>query len=180
MDIHIRHAEPADVPAVTDLFARRETVFGTLAVPYPTEALWRSRIGEEKPGVRHLVAEVGDRFAGMGALHTENPSPRRQHAGEVGLVVHPDWYRKGIGSALLAALLDLADQWLNLTRLELTVYADNEAAVRLYEKFGFEREGTHRAYAFRDGRLVDALCMARVRESPRTAIAGDRASKSSQ
>ena len=43
------------------------------------------------------------------------------------------------------------------------VYADNERAIALYRKFGFEAEGTHRAYALRDGRYVDALAMARLR-----------------
>jgi putative acetyltransferase len=43
------------------------------------------------------------------------------------------------------------------------VYTDNEAALRLYKKLGFEIEGTHRKYAFRDGQYVDAFTMARVR-----------------
>ena len=47
-------------------------------------------------------------------------------------------------------MLDLADNWLNLTRIEPSVYTDNAAAVVLYEKFGFEIEGTHRRYAFRN------------------------------
>jgi L-phenylalanine/L-methionine N-acetyltransferase len=64
---------------------------------------------------------------------------------------------------LMDAMIDLADNWLNLRRIELTVYADNEPAVRLYQKFGFEVEGTLRNYAFRDGQLIDALSMARVR-----------------
>jgi putative acetyltransferase len=57
----------------------------------------------------------------------------------------------------------MADRWLNLVRLELEVYTDNEAAIRLYERFGFEREGTMRQYAFRDGLYVDAYAMARIR-----------------
>jgi putative acetyltransferase len=47
--------------------------------------------------------------------------------------------------------------------VELVVYADNAAGVALYEKFGFEVEGTHRRYAFRDGEYVDAYAMARLR-----------------
>ena len=63
-----------------------------------------------------------------------------------------------------AAAVDLADNWLNYTRLELTVYTDNAAALALYRKFGFEIEGTLKAYAFRDGRFIDAYTMARLRE----------------
>jgi L-phenylalanine/L-methionine N-acetyltransferase len=42
----------------------------------------------------------------------------------------------------MQATVDLADKWLNLTRLELEVYTDNEPAIRLYKKFGFAVEGT--------------------------------------
>ncbi|RML92235.1 hypothetical protein APX70_200105 [Pseudomonas syringae pv. maculicola] len=52
---------------------------------------------------------------------------------------------------------------MNLHRVELTVYADNEAAQGLYRKFGFEVEGRLRNYAVRDGAYVDALSMARLR-----------------
>jgi putative acetyltransferase len=88
---------------------------------------------------------------------------RRSHAAEVVLSVHDDFHRRGIGAALLASLIDVADNWLNLRRLELTVHVDNEPAVRLYEKFGFVIEGTRRCDAFRDGVFVDSYAMARLR-----------------
>ena len=66
------------------------------------------------------------------------------------------------GSALVSAVIDLADNWLALRRLELAVFVDNAPAVALYEKFGFSVEGTYREYAFRDGRYVDAYAMARL------------------
>ena len=66
----------------------------------------------------------------------------------------------------MAAMCDYADRWAGALRLELTVYADNLPAIALYRKFGFEVEGTHRAYAMRDGRYVDALCMARLHPDP--------------
>jgi L-phenylalanine/L-methionine N-acetyltransferase len=62
---------------------------------------------------------------------------------------------------LLRAALDLADDWLNLSRVELHVYTDNAAAIALHEKLGIE--GTHRRFALRNGRYVDAYSMARVR-----------------
>ena len=45
----------------------------------------------------------------------------------------------------------------------LRVYADNAPAIALYEKFGFEIEGTHRRFAYRNGEYVDAHIMARLR-----------------
>jgi putative acetyltransferase len=73
---------------------------------------------------------------------------------------------QGVGSALMAALCDYADRWLGTLRIELTVYTDNEAALKLYRKFGFEIEGTMRGYAMRDGRYVDAYAMARFHPDP--------------
>lgn len=78
-------------------------------------------------------------------------------------MVHDDYTRRGIGSALLAAIIDLAENWLGLTRLELEVFVDNEPAIRLYEKYGFVIEGTKRRYALRDGVYVDTHVMARLK-----------------
>lgn len=65
----------------------------------------------------------------------------------------------------MAALTNLADDWLNLTRLELEVFTDNQAAIHLYEYAGFETEGRLRQYAFRQGRFADVLNMARIKRS---------------
>jgi putative acetyltransferase len=70
---------------------------------------------------------------------------------------------RGVSTALMEVALDLAENWLNLTRVELTVYVDNAAGVALYKNFGFEVEGAHRRFAFRDGKYVDAYSMARIK-----------------
>ncbi len=57
----------------------------------------------------------------------------------------------------------VADDWLNLKRIELTVYTDNAPAIALYKRNGFEIEGTHRDFAFRGGSFVDAHAMARIK-----------------
>jgi putative acetyltransferase len=63
----------------------------------------------------------------------------------------------------MAALIDLADNWLGLHRIELTVYVDNAPAIHLYEKIGFVIEGTARDFALRGGVYVDVHTMARLR-----------------
>ncbi|MBO1038866.1 GNAT family N-acetyltransferase [Brucella pituitosa] len=88
---------------------------------------------------------------------------RRIHAGTVGIGVHDDYQGQGIGTGLMHQIIDVADNWLNLHRLDLTVFADNHHAIRLYENFGFEREGVLRSDAFRDGEFVDCIMMGRLR-----------------
>ena len=78
------------------------------------------------------------------------------------MAVHDRWQGKGCGYALLSEALNLADRWLGLHRVELEVYTDNEHAIRLYERCGFEIEGTLRDYVFRDGVYADVHAMARL------------------
>jgi putative acetyltransferase len=76
---------------------------------------------------------------------------------------HPDFGRRGVGRALTEAVIDLADNWLNLRRVGLIVFADNPGAVRLYESLGFVHEGVMREFGFKRGQYVDAVVMGRLR-----------------
>lgn len=159
----IRRAEAEDCVAIAEMFKSPKVYSGTLQVPYPLREYWRRRITENPESAHYLLAIVDERVVGMVNIDTFPNRPRRKHAGAIGISVHEEWQGKGVGSALMRAILDLADNWLNLTRLELEVYADNEAAIHLYERFGFEVEGTMRQHAFRDGSYVDSKIMARLK-----------------
>ncbi|PYS48771.1 MAG: GNAT family N-acetyltransferase [Acidobacteria bacterium] len=161
--LQIRRVEPDDAAALFEIFSSRKVVAGTLQLPYPSREQWRQRLSEPGEGTYNLVAVVNDRVVGMLGLHTFPNRPRRRHAGAIGITVHEEWQGKGVGTALMQAGIDLADNWVNLTRLELEVFTDNEAAIHLYERFGFEHEGTLRQHSFRDGSYVDAYMMARLR-----------------
>ena len=91
------------------------------------------------------------------------PQLRMRHTADVGIFVHTDWQGKGVGTALMQAVLDLADNWLMLVRVELEVFTDNVKAIHLYEKLGFEKEGCKRMTTVRNGRYVDEYVMARLR-----------------
>ena len=159
--LKIRRAEADDCTAIAEMFVSPKVYSGTLQVPYPSREYWRRRLTENAEHVYTLVGLVDDRVVGMVSVVTFD-RPRRKHVGAIAIVVHGDWQGKGVGGALMRAILDLADNWLNLTRLELEVYADNEAAIHLYERFGFEVEGTLRRHAFRDGEYVDSKVMGRL------------------
>lgn len=145
------------------MFTASAVYSGTLQLPYPSRDYWRKRLSENTDSSYYLVGIIEDRIIGMVSVDTFPNRPRRRHAGEIGISVHAEWQGKGVGKELMRAIVDLADNWLNLTRLELEVYADNEAAIRLYERFGFEVEGRLRQHALRDGQFVDSIMMGRIR-----------------
>ena len=162
--LQIRRAEADDCSAIYEMFTSPKVYEGTLQLPYPSREQWRKRIAETD-GYYNLVAVSGEHVIGMLDVETFPHKPRRRHVGRIGISVSEAWQGKGVGTALMQAAIDLADNWLNLTRLELEVYSDNETAVHLYERFGFEREGLMRQHAFRNGQYVDSLMMARLRKS---------------
>ena len=159
----VRRAEPDDYKSIYQVWAGPKAVWGTLQLPFPSAELWRKRLAEPPEGTFNLLACVEDEIVGQLGLHTFPNHPRRRHAGQIGMAVRDAWQGKGAGTTLMKAAVDLADKWLNLTRLELDVYTDNEPAIRLYKKFGFVIEGTLVNYAYRDGQFVDTYTMARLR-----------------
>jgi putative acetyltransferase len=161
--VSVRHAEPEDYEAMHRIMSAPRAAAGTLQLPLQPSEAWRKRLAEPPEGLFLLVACVEGEVVGNLGLETFPNRPRIRHSGTIGMAVRDEWQGKGVGTELMRTALDLADNWLNLTRIELTVYTDNAAAVALYEKFGFEIEGTHRRYAFRDGGFVDACSMARIR-----------------
>jgi L-phenylalanine/L-methionine N-acetyltransferase len=162
-NVSVRHAEPDDAPAIHRILSGPRATAGTMQLPLQSVEGVRTRFfSETHEGLYHLVASVDEEVVGHLGLESF-ARPRRRHVGEIGMAVRDDWQGKGVGTALVEAALDLADNWLNLTRIELSVYTDNAAGITLYEKFGFEIEGTHCRYAFRNGEYVDAYSMARIR-----------------
>ncbi len=113
-----------------------------------------------------LVAEVKEaevrKVVGMVGLHVGR-NPRLRHSASVGIMVHTDYQGKGIGTALLKKVIDLADNWLMLVRVELTAFVENEGAVKLYQSLGFQIEGTKKYAAIRNGKYADEYLMARYK-----------------
>lgn len=95
-----------------------------------------------------------------------NGNHRTRHSGSIGIMIHKDYQNKGVGTALMDAIIDVADNWLMLVRLELTVFEDNVKAIQLYEKYGFEKEGMKRLAAIRNGQYENEYLMARINLVP--------------
>ena len=165
MDLTIRHAEPDDYLALARIYNYPLAAGGTLQIPVQSAEVWKQRLSNVAPQDRILVAVADGEVVGNLGLHPQT-NVRRAHVAGIGMAVRADWHGKGIGKTLLRSAVDLADNWLGLIRLELTVWADNAVAQRLYASEGFVVEGTHRAYALRHGRYTDAIAMARLHPAP--------------
>jgi putative acetyltransferase len=166
--IAYRRAEPRDAEALTQFMSDPEVFAGLLQLPYPGVEAWRKRLesrAHEQDAI-HLLAIAEHTVIGSAGLHSLAWTPRRRHAAGLGISVAAAWQGKGIGDELMRRLLDWADNWTGYLRIELTVYVDNARAIALYRKHGFVEEGTHRAYALRDGVYVDSLMMARLHPRP--------------
>lgn len=163
----IRRVKASDAAAIAEQFSDPEVFGGTLQLPFASEEMWAQRIAgmnPPAPGSNEMVlaAVVDDRPIGLAGLHPVGPSVRRRHAMSLGITVARSHQGQGVGQALMTALLDYADNWAQVLRIELTVYHDNQRAIRLYERHGFFPEGRLRAYALRNGRFEDVLTMARL------------------
>lgn len=164
----IRRARPADAAAMAAQMAHPEVYAMLMQLPLPTEELWRQRLERfQAPDTSDVlfVAERDGQLLGSAGLHPA-PQLRRRHAAHLGISVVPGAQRQGVGRALMQALCDYADNWALLLRLELNVFVDNAPAIALYRAFGFQHEGTHRAYALRNGVFVDVHAMARLHPRP--------------
>ena len=135
----VRAVEPEDYQTLQAIYAQRGAYYGTLQLPFPSAQMWKDRVSKPPAGSHMLVACVEDVPVGNIGLITIS-NPRRRHTGHIGMGVHDDFAGRGVGELLLQAVIDIADCWLNLMRLELSVFSDNQRAVRLYERTGFEVE----------------------------------------
>lgn len=164
LDAKVRAFDLADMEDVLAIYRQPGVILQTLQVPHRSPEEIRESLRAPRRGLRQLVAEIeeeGGRKV-VGLLGLEQLPGRRAHTGSIGMFVHDRYQGRGIGTRLLEEAIRLGERWLGLTRLELTVYVDNAAAIHLYEKLGFEVEGRLRRYALRDGEWVDSFAMARL------------------
>jgi L-phenylalanine/L-methionine N-acetyltransferase len=159
----IRHSEKKDIEQIRQLYAEPSNYAATLQGPFPSAELWESRLGQATTaGAMSLVAVSGEEILGQLGLHIEQ-NPRRKHVAGIGMAVKTNARRQGVADALMQAAIEMAEQWQAISRIELSVYTDNLAALALYAKHGFMQEGLCKNYAFRNGQFADVYMMAKCK-----------------
>ncbi len=166
MDFFIRPVLSDDAEDIWELRRMSGVLENIMAIPSETLETNISRL-ENIEKSRHQMAAVvplddgGEKCIGTAGLTVL--SGRRRHVGEIGIMVSADYHGMGVGRALMESLVDIADNWLGLVRLELTVFCDNARAVEMYKTLGFEIEGTMKKAAVKNGKYADMYMMGRIR-----------------
>jgi len=147
-EVTIRAFEMADWEDVASLLLAPNCQWHTMQMPYQSRDAIKQRLENRPRNFWSLVAVVEDNQKVIGEVGLQTSQGRRAHVGQLGMFVHDHYQNQGVGSQLMEAVINLSQNWLNLKRLELTVYTDNPSAIHLYEKYGFAIEGTFRRCSF--------------------------------
>ncbi|GKQ47504.1 GNAT family N-acetyltransferase [Pseudomonas syringae pv. theae] len=160
MSLIIRAMADDDWTLLAQIFQQPIFRWWTLRMPYQSSNDIKNLVENRPSSGLSLVAELDGLVVGCAMLYRFNG--RRQHVADFWMGVADGYRRQGVGNLLLKELVTTASQWMNIKRLELTVFADNEAAIELYKKNGFLIEGLHKNYAYRQGEYVDAVSMSAI------------------
>ena len=163
MDVSIRRVNAADASNMLVYLKQigsesDNLLFGAEGLPYTVEeeSVILDRYAVSDKAVM-LIALDGDMIVGNGVF-TGFSRQRIAHRGEIAMSVRKDYWGQGIGSALMERLILFAKQ-AGCAIISLEVRADNERAIHLYEKFGFQRYGLFSRFFCIDGQYWDAVCM---------------------
>lgn len=151
MNIIYREAEPSDAGKFLEYskIVGSETdnlTFGAegLSLTISQEADFIRKFAGN-PGSIMIVAFDEGELIGTGAVSVVSGKPRFAHRREIAISVRKDYWGKGIGTGIMNVLMDFAKKS-GAEVIELEVRSDNEAAISLYKKFGFEKIGTNEKF----------------------------------
>lgn len=164
LQLTLRRAEPDDAARLlaylNQIAGESENVTfgpGEFELSVEEERAILQQVAESPTGL-YLIAEVAGEIAGTLTFST-GKRPRLRHFGEFGTSVLRKYWNLGVGSHMLAYLIDWARQTGTIRKINLRVRVDNHPAIHLYEKYGFVHEGRITREFYLHGQFVDVYVM---------------------
>ena len=162
-DLVMRPYRPQDIPAVTSIYGHyvRETVI-TFETSAPDEAEMAGRFATiAGKGHPLLIGEVGGEVIGYAYASTYRPREAYRFTCEDSIYLAPSAVGHGIGSKMLARLIEDAAK-AGLRQMLAVITAERANSVRLHEKHGFRMIGTYEALGYKFDRWLDIVHMQRA------------------
>lgn len=164
MNLQLRAAMPADIPAITAIYAVevRELV-NTYEYEVPDETEMAQRMADiTSRGYPYLVATLDGEVAGYAYANSYRARIAYQWTVENSVYVDGRFQGHGVGSALLQALIDACTERGYRQMVAVIGEPTNTASIRLHERFGFQLVGIFRGLGRKHGRWLDTVQMQRA------------------
>jgi phosphinothricin acetyltransferase len=159
--IQIREAKDSDVAAITEIY-RYHVLHGTASFeidPPDAEEMARRLFDIATLGLPYLVAESGGEVVGYAYASRYRTRPAYRFTLEDSVYVHHAHAGRGIGLALLEALIPACKAWGCKQLVAIIGDSGNKASIRLHEKAGFQHSGVLRNVGFKFNRWLDSVMM---------------------
>ncbi|MBI3029832.1 MAG: N-acetyltransferase [Candidatus Rokubacteria bacterium] len=161
-EINLRPATGKDSGAIATIYNQGiEDRIATLETNLRTPDERRQWLAARGPRHPVIVAESGDRVVGWGSLNAFNPRKAYDHVADFSVYVEREWRGKGVGSRLLARLVELARE-VGYHKLVLSAFPWNAGGMALYQKLGFRTVGIYKEQGKLDGKWADTIIMERL------------------
>ncbi|MGH7209531.1 MAG: arsinothricin resistance N-acetyltransferase ArsN1 family A [Nitrospiraceae bacterium] len=161
-ELTVRDARAADAAAIATIYnqgiADRIATLETEERTPEERVAWLAGRGPRHPV---LVAERDRVVVGWGSLNPFNPRKAYDYVADFSVYVERAWRGKGVGSALLRALIARAEQ-LGYHKMVLSAFPWNALGMALYQKHGFRTVGIYKEQGLLDGQWVDTIIMEKI------------------
>jgi RimJ/RimL family protein N-acetyltransferase len=169
-EIYLSEFQPSDQAACVAHLNEREIYDRTLRIPYPyVEAHfqeWLKTVEKTTEQQGRTIQWAIRNAAGVliGGCGFDDFQLGKSHRAEVGYWLAKPYWGRGIMTAVVRRLCDLAFTEFGLVRIVAYVFVDNQASAKVLEKCGFQQEGYLRKHCVKDGRYLDGKLFALVKE----------------
>jgi L-amino acid N-acyltransferase YncA len=158
----LRFATAADAETICRIYNQGiEDRVATLETELRTPEERREWLAARGPRHPVVVAESDAGVVGWGSLNVFNPRPAYRFVADLSIYIERGWRGKGVGSLLLARLVELARER-EFHKMVLAAFPWNAGGMALYTKLGFRTVGTYKEQGRLDSKWVDTVIMEKL------------------
>ena len=160
----VRPSKASDMSAITEIYGHHVlTGLGSFELLAPSvDEMVKRRADVLSRNFPYLAAEIDGKVAGYAYASLYRSRPAYRHTLEDSVYVHKEFAGRGVGRALLDALIEGCEKAGARQLIAVIGDSDNKGSIKLHSACGFKRTGTLKAVGFKFGQWVDSVIMQRA------------------